>query len=82
MKTTVIAASLSHVRPWSLLERMSDFVSLMKPRVMLLAVFTAVVGQVIAPVHLKGVEDASPVGHKLRLIVRNQVQIPKGDAIF
>src|SRR3954463_7037243 len=32
--------------------RLPDFVSLMKPRVMLLAVFTALVGLVIAPVHL------------------------------
>ena len=32
--------------------RLSDFVALMKPRVMLLAVFTAVVGMVIAPGHL------------------------------
>ena len=53
MKTTVIAVSLPHVRSLSsLLERAADFASLMKPRVMLLAVFTAVVGLVIAPVHL------------------------------
>jgi heme o synthase len=32
--------------------RLADFVSLMKPRVMLLAVFTALVGLVIAPDHL------------------------------
>jgi protoheme IX farnesyltransferase len=32
--------------------RLADFVSLMKPRVMLLAVFTALVGLVIAPGHL------------------------------
>ena len=32
--------------------RLSDFVTLMKPRVMLLAVFTAFVGMVIAPGHL------------------------------
>jgi protoheme IX farnesyltransferase len=31
--------------------RLSAFVALMKPRVMLLAVFTAVVGMVIAPIH-------------------------------
>jgi protoheme IX farnesyltransferase len=35
-----------------LIERLGDFVSLMKPRVMLLAVFTAVVGLAIAPGHL------------------------------
>jgi protoheme IX farnesyltransferase len=32
--------------------RLADFVSLMKPRVMLLAVFTALVAMLIAPVHL------------------------------
>jgi heme o synthase len=32
--------------------RLSDFVTLMKPRVMLLAVFTAFVGMVVAPGHL------------------------------
>src|SRR3977135_1933800 len=32
--------------------RLADFLSLMKPRVMLLAVFTALVGLMIAPVHL------------------------------
>jgi protoheme IX farnesyltransferase len=35
-----------------LIGRLADFFSLMKPRVMLLAVFTAVVGLVIAPGHL------------------------------
>src|SRR5271155_2518151 len=34
------------------LTRLPDFVSLMKPRVMALAVFTALVGMAIAPVHL------------------------------
>jgi heme o synthase len=32
--------------------RLTDFITLMKPRVMLLAVFTALVGLMIAPVHL------------------------------
>ena len=36
----------------SLTTRVPDFMTLMKPRVMLLAVFTAVVGLAIAPVHL------------------------------
>jgi protoheme IX farnesyltransferase len=35
-----------------LMTRLPDFIALMKPRVMLLAVFTAVVGLVIAPAHL------------------------------
>jgi protoheme IX farnesyltransferase len=53
MKTTVIAFSLPRVRSrsWST-ERLADFVSLMKPRVMFLAVFTAAVGLAIAPGHL------------------------------
>src|SRR5271155_779770 len=34
------------------LTRLPDFVSLMKPRVMALAVFTALVGMMIAPAHL------------------------------
>src|SRR3977135_97357 len=33
--------------------RLADFLSLMKPRVMLLAVFTALVGLMIAPGHLE-----------------------------
>jgi heme o synthase len=50
MKTTAIAVSLPRMRTWScLLECVTDFVSLMKPRVMLFAVFTAVVGLSIAP---------------------------------
>src|SRR5277367_5827603 len=35
-----------------LLTRLPDFVALMKPRVMALAVFTALVGMMIAPAHL------------------------------
>ncbi|HVM95744.1 MAG TPA: heme o synthase [Candidatus Acidoferrales bacterium] len=35
-----------------LIKRVADFIALMKPRVMLLAVFTAFVGLMIAPVHL------------------------------
>jgi protoheme IX farnesyltransferase len=53
MKTTTISISLPQSRSRSCFtERLSDFVSLMKPRVMLLAVFTAIVGMAIAPSHL------------------------------
>ena len=53
MKIMTIAASLPKVRSHPCLtECLVDFVSLMKPRVMLLAVFTAVVGLAIAPGHL------------------------------
>jgi len=53
MKTAAIAASELALPSWSrLTERLADFVSLMKPRVMLLAVFTALVGLLIAPGHL------------------------------
>jgi heme o synthase len=53
MKTTAIAVPRLHVSPRSrLAARLSDFVALMKPRVMMLAVFTAFVGLVIAPGHL------------------------------
>jgi protoheme IX farnesyltransferase len=53
MKTTAISVSCPHVPShsrWT--ARLPDFLTLMKPRVMLLAVFTAVVGLVIAPAHL------------------------------
>jgi protoheme IX farnesyltransferase len=53
MKTTAIPLArpqlLSRVR---LIPRAPDFLALMKPRVMFLAVFTAFVGMMIAPVHL------------------------------
>jgi protoheme IX farnesyltransferase len=53
MKTTAVAVSrLPFPRRTLLTARVGDFVALMKPRVMLLAVFTAVVGLVIAPGHL------------------------------
>jgi protoheme IX farnesyltransferase len=50
MKTTAIAPS----PPWlasrpSLVARLPEFVALMKPRVMVLAVFTALVGLLVAP---------------------------------
>src|SRR6266849_4166167 len=50
MKTTAIAVSRLQLPSRSRsTARLSDFISLMKPRVMLLAVFTALVGLVIAP---------------------------------
>jgi protoheme IX farnesyltransferase len=50
---TAISVSRLHLPSRSRLAgRLPDFVSLMKPRVMLLAVFTALVGLVIAPGHL------------------------------
>jgi protoheme IX farnesyltransferase len=53
MKIAVIDASDLSLPSWyRLTERLADFVSLMKPRVMLLAVFTALVGLIIAPGHL------------------------------
>jgi protoheme IX farnesyltransferase len=53
MKT--IAISATHLRPpaqYRFMARLPDFVALMKPRVMALAVFTALVGLIIAPGHL------------------------------
>src|SRR6266404_188507 len=53
MKTTAISISRLQVPSSSrLAARLPDFVLLMKPRVMVLAVFTALVGLVIAPGHL------------------------------
>jgi heme o synthase len=53
MKTTAIAVSRLPLPSWSLLAaRLADFVTLMKPRVMSLAVFAALVGLMIAPGHL------------------------------
>jgi protoheme IX farnesyltransferase len=53
MKTAAITASELSLGSWSrLTERPADFVSLMKPRVILLAVFTALVGLIVAPGHL------------------------------
>lgn len=53
MNSTAISESrlrLASRSGW--MERLSDFISLAKPRVMALAVFTALVGLVIAPVHI------------------------------
>jgi protoheme IX farnesyltransferase len=53
MKTAAIAISRPVLPAWfRLTVRLGDFVTLMKPRVMALAVFTALVGMAIAPVHL------------------------------
>ena len=52
MKTTAIPLFQAASRP-SLAARLADFVTLMKPRVMALAVFTALVGMMIAPVRLE-----------------------------
>jgi heme o synthase len=53
MKTTAIAASRLLFPSWPrLTARLPEFATLMKPRVMLLAVFTALVGLMIAPGHL------------------------------
>jgi heme o synthase len=53
MESTAIAVSFPHVPSRSsLTARLADFFSLMKPRVMSLAVFTALVGLAIAPGHL------------------------------
>jgi heme o synthase len=53
MKTTAVSLPrLTLPSSPSLTARLGDFVTLMKPRVMLLAVFTALVGLMIAPGHL------------------------------
>ena len=53
MKTTAIPLSPLQIPSRSrLTARVPDFFALMKPRVMLLAVFTALVGLMIAPGHL------------------------------
>jgi protoheme IX farnesyltransferase len=53
MKTTAISLPRLTLPSLSgLTARLGDFVTLMKPRVMLLAVFTALVGFMIAPGHL------------------------------
>src|SRR5882672_6435566 len=53
MKTAAIAISRPVLPAWfRLTVRLGDFVTLMKPRVMALAVFMALVGIVIAPGHI------------------------------
>jgi protoheme IX farnesyltransferase len=53
MKTTaVLVPSLRSMTRPRLTVRLADFITLMKPRVMALAVFTALVGMAIAPAHL------------------------------
>src|ERR1700693_3063618 len=50
--TTISVAGLPFASRSSLAARLPDFLALMKPRVMVLAVFTALVGLMIAPSHL------------------------------
>jgi protoheme IX farnesyltransferase len=53
MKTTaILVPSLQSMLRPRLAVRLADFIALMKPRVMALAVFTALVGMTIAPGHL------------------------------
>jgi protoheme IX farnesyltransferase len=62
MKTTAIPASRLPLPSRSRLSaRLADFVALAKPRVMLLAVFTAIVGLTIAPGHLDPLHAAVAV---------------------
>jgi protoheme IX farnesyltransferase len=50
MKTTAFPVSRLQFPSWSgLTARVPDFIALMKPRVMVLAVFTAAVGLFVAP---------------------------------
>jgi heme o synthase len=58
MKSTAIAlSSLRLTSRSSLAMRLPHFITLMKPRVMALAVFTALVGLMIAPAHLDSVHE-------------------------
>src|SRR5260221_1774794 len=53
MDSTAISVSRLQLPAWCRVPaRLTDFVALMKPRVMMLAVFTALVGLAIAPGHL------------------------------
>ena len=52
MKTTALTVSRLPAARSQATTRIPDFIALMKPRVMSLAVFTALVGIVIAPMHL------------------------------
>ena len=58
MKSTAIPVSDLTWPAWlRLTARLPDFVMLMKPRVMMLAVFTAVVGLVVAPGHIDPLQE-------------------------
>jgi protoheme IX farnesyltransferase len=62
VKTTAISLSRPQMLSWSrLAARLPDFITLMKPRVMALAVFTALVGLVIAPGDLDALRGLSAV---------------------
>jgi protoheme IX farnesyltransferase len=53
MKTTaILVPNLQSTSRPRMTARLADFITLMKPRVMALAVFTALVGMIIAPAHL------------------------------
>ena len=62
VRPTAISLSRPQVPSWSrLAARLPDFITLMKPRVMALAVFTALVGLVIAPGDLDALHGLSAV---------------------
>jgi protoheme IX farnesyltransferase len=62
MQSVPISASRPHSSSQSgLAARLGDFITLMKPRVMFLAVFTAIVGLMIAPAHLDPLHAAAGV---------------------
>jgi protoheme IX farnesyltransferase len=52
MEQAILVATLQLALRSRFITRLPDFVALMKPRAMSLAVFTALVGLIIAPVHL------------------------------
>ena len=71
MNTTAIPVSRLRLAPRSrLVARLPDFLALMKPRVMSLAVFTALVGLVIAPGRLAGSCFAGLAGSGDALLAR------------
>jgi heme o synthase len=62
VKTSAISLSHLQMRSWPrLAARLPDFVTLMKPRVMMLAVFTALVGMIVAPGELDALRGLSAV---------------------
>jgi protoheme IX farnesyltransferase len=62
VKTSAISLSHLQMRSWSrLAARLPDFVALMKPRVMALAVFTSLVGMTVAPGELDALRGFSAV---------------------
>jgi heme o synthase len=62
VKTPAISLSSPQMHSWSrLAARLPDFITLMKPRVMALAVFTALVGLVVAPGDLDALRGLSAI---------------------